>query len=126
MIAAHLRLDDAHAIIDVTACDNFKKNVAGVIVARLKSSPTNVWRFVSVWSQRNSGWLNPVGRNFSCAIRSPEVSFYRLAHQRAHVLFVHPRSTVSTIPTIAASTGAPFWPMASLAARPSRTMSTFS
>ncbi|HUP39002.1 MAG TPA: hypothetical protein VM115_02695 [Vicinamibacterales bacterium] len=60
MIAAHLRLDDAHAIVDVATCDNFQKNVAGMIVARLKASPTDLGRFIDV--------------------RSPEVSFYRLTH----------------------------------------------
>jgi hypothetical protein len=41
-------------------------------------------------------------------VRTPEVALYRLTDKRTHVVLVHGRSTVSTIPTIAASTGAPF------------------
>jgi len=46
MIAAHARLDNTHAIVNLGARNDFQENVAGVIVARLKSSPTCLGRFI--------------------------------------------------------------------------------
>jgi hypothetical protein len=50
-----------------------------------------------------------------------------LAYERSHLLLCHgARSTSSTMPMMAASTGAAFVPSTSPAARPSSTTSTFS
>src|SRR5205809_697206 len=115
MIAAHRRLNHAHALVDLAAGSNVEDDVAGLI---RKKGPGSFFAEI-------------------CLKRSPAPFFVRaqmpfdcLADERAEFLFVHlddsTTSTLSTIPTMAASTGAAFFPMASLAERPSRTMSTFS
>src|ERR687897_3536179 len=113
VIAAHSRLDDAHAVIDLATREDLEDDVAGVM-AGLKAGTTDDRRTVVVLG-------------FSRALWPAQMPFYGFTNECTDVLFVHTgRSTVSTMPTIAASTGAAFLPIASLAARPSRTMSTFS
>jgi hypothetical protein len=75
MIAAHARLDDAHAVVTLASRKNLQKDVAGMIVARLKSSPTALRRFINL----RSG-LSPVGRHLRCAIGSAQMPFYRFTH----------------------------------------------
>ena len=113
MIAAHRRFDDARAIVHFAAGKDCQHDVAGMEMARLKSSPTDIADLV---------WAKAVG----CVIGPAQMAFDRFADESTNVLLVHPRSTLSTMPIMAASTGAIFLPMASLAARPSSTMRTFS
>src|SRR5262245_24797409 len=58
--------------------------------------------------------------------RTMQMPLDGFAHEYPQFLLVHSKSTRSTMPTIAASTGAAVFPIASPAARPSSTISTFS
>src|SRR5437762_5796853 len=127
MITADRRLNHAHPLVDLAAGRDVEDDVAGVIGnARLKSRPTHVRRLGRTHVTRSLF----VGRHFSCAVWTVQMPIDGFADERAQFLFVHvddsTTSTLSTIPTMAASTGAAFFPMASLAERPSSTMSTFS
>src|SRR5260221_2714608 len=104
MIAPHGGLDHTRAVIDLAARDDLQDDVAGMR-----------------WEKR----LPIPFRDSFCG--PPEMPLDRLTDEHADLVFIHDgRSTISTMPTMAASTGAAFLPMASLAERPSSTISTFS
>src|SRR5690349_11698418 len=86
VIATNRRLDDAHAVTDVAARHDAQHHVA-----------------------RMPGRERRGAHNFTPGGPDAKMAFDGLTHERANVLFVHPRSTLSTIPTIAASTGAAFF-----------------
>src|SRR5947208_37600 len=114
MITAYRRLDHAHALVNLAAGRDLQDDVAGV---GRKRGPGALFAIIC-----RKGLPDPFFR--------AQMPIDGLADERAEFLFVHlddsTTSTLSTIPTMAASTGAAFCPMASLAERPSSTMSTFS
>src|SRR4029453_10337738 len=109
VVATHSWLDDAHAVVDFAARENFEKNMAGGM-AGLKAGTTNEWTAI------DRPALVVICRTIivlgsSRALRSPQMPFNRFAHERADVLFVHKCSRDPT-PTRARSAAAPRGPQA--------------
>src|SRR5436190_23662959 len=91
VVAADRGLYDAHSVIDLAARHDLQQDMTRVA----RKGPVIDDRR---WTIDDGGWTMD-------HFRPAQVPLDRFADEPADLLFVHGRSTVSTIPTMAASTG---------------------